>query len=109
VRVLDRLREGIAGQAEGQAVGIRDRVVQRVEAAHRGDRTEGLVVEHVGLERHVGEDGGREEVARAPTRRPPSTSAPTARASSTTSPSRRPARVGQRAQRACLGQAVTEP
>ena len=62
--VLDRLGEGITGQAEGQPVGFRDGVLERVEAANRRDRPERLIVEDRGVQRHVGQDGGREEVAR---------------------------------------------
>ena len=55
--------EGVTGQAEGQAVGFGNRVVDVVETADRGDRAKGLVDHHIGVERHMREHRGRKEVA----------------------------------------------
>ena len=44
VRAFQRLGEGVAGQAVGQAVGFRQRLLQRVEGVHHGHRAERLFV-----------------------------------------------------------------
>ncbi|GJE71783.1 hypothetical protein CHKEEEPN_3332 [Methylorubrum podarium] len=54
---------GVGREPVGQAVGLGQRLLVLREATDRGDRPERLLVHDPGLVRHVGEDGGLEEVA----------------------------------------------
>ena len=55
--------ECVAGQAKGQAVGLGDGVFDLLEAANRRDGAKRLVVDHIGIERHMRQDRGGKEVA----------------------------------------------
>ena len=61
--VLQRAGECVAGQAVGQAVGLGDGVFQLAEATDGGHGAKGLVVEHLGRQRHICQHGGLPEVA----------------------------------------------
>src|SRR6188472_2332258 len=60
VRAAAILGEGEGGEAVGQAVGLLDDFLERVEWPRDGDRTERLVVHDVGLVGDVGQQGGLE-------------------------------------------------
>ena len=58
-----RSGEGVGGEAIGQPIGFRDRIVKRVERVDERDRAERLLVHRARACRHMRQHGRREVIA----------------------------------------------